>query len=263
MHATDLLELQRLKSSLQTLHSQTVASRLPPPSNIFTSNSKPTSPSRSPRPYSPSPSISSSSSSNLSTTSNQTVIPRTPRPFPHIPTDSAKSLLPAQDSPPLPSSSSDCGSDTTVTRALLAHPTPTPIPRPPLSNSSNSTSPSATFRTRSQTQIIPQSPTTASTYSYYTALIKTTLRPYLTSSNLTTFILFFVIFPLVSLVFRIRRRRRLAGGTGVGTTADQVRRRLQARASETGMGLLGLRGVWGAVLRVVGDTIRMGGSGLV
>lgn len=72
------------------------------------------------------------------------------------------------------------------------------------------------------------------------------------------------------MTLRIRRRRRLALG-GVGTpaltggdasvnTAELVRRRLQA-VNGRESGILGT--LWSEVVRVVGDTIKMGGSGLV
>jgi hypothetical protein len=72
----------------------------------------------------------------------------------------------------------------------------------------------------------------------------------------------------------MRRRRLLLTSSGVGagltaatataaasaSTADLVRRRLGTAGGSEG-GVIGR--AWGEVLRVVGDTVRMAGSGLV
>lgn len=84
----------------------------------------------------------------------------------------------------------------------------------------------------------------------------------MTTSNVSTFFILFVVFPLVSLVLRARHRRRKAvasGGLGSYTpnSAELARRRLQVDEA----GLFGR--VWGEVIRVVLDTVRMAGSGLV
>lgn len=90
-------------------------------------------------------------------------------------------------------------------------------------------------------------------------LIKASLGPYLTTSKMTTFVLLFVLLPLVSFVMRIRRRRRLMGaGAGGAAAADVVRRRLAASQSQNTIGW-----IWREVVRAVGDTVRMGGGGLV
>jgi hypothetical protein len=99
-------------------------------------------------------------------------------------------------------------------------------------------------------------PTSASFY----ALIKASLAPYLTTSNLTTLFLLFVVFPFVSFIIRARHRRRKAlvnQGSGVANNVEVVRRRLQG--AEAGL----LRRAWGEVVRVVLDTAKMAGSGLV
>jgi hypothetical protein len=93
------------------------------------------------------------------------------------------------------------------------------------------------------------------------ALIKASLAPYLTTPNLSTLFLLFVVFPLISLILRARHRRRkaLTGGGSVGSSnAEVVRRRLQSGV-EGGL----LRHAWSEVARVVSDTVKMAGSGLV
>lgn len=79
----------------------------------------------------------------------------------------------------------------------------------------------------------------------------------MTKSKAIAFILLVVVFPLLSLVFRLRRRK-IVGPNDVGV-ADSVRRRLQAGALEKGV----IAGVWQEVVRSVVDTVKMGGRGLV
>jgi len=79
--------------------------------------------------------------------------------------------------------------------------------------------------------------------------------------------LLFVVFPLISLMIRRRRRAariaNAAGPRGTGavnatiTNAELVRRRLGG----VEVGLLGR--IWGEVVRAVTDTVKMAGSGLV
>ena len=76
----------------------------------------------------------------------------------------------------------------------------------------------------------------------------------------------FVVLPVLSFLVRSRRRRlRAAAALGAGTsnTAELVRRRLQATEGFIGGRANVLAALWAEVVRVVGDTIRMGGSGLV
>lgn len=100
--------------------------------------------------------------------------------------------------------------------------------------------------------------------------MRAALAPYLTSDNVTTFIVIIVIVPLLSLLIRLRRRRRLRLRLGTGTptltpkatvnTADLVRRRLNnVNGRETGV----IGRAWTEMARIVGDAVRMGGSGLV
>jgi len=91
--------------------------------------------------------------------------------------------------------------------------------------------------------------------------------------DLPTFVFLAVLFPLLSLVFKLRaRRRRLStaaagsvtplatrssSGSGIKNAADEARRRLQQNNGSA------LRAVWREVSRMVGDTVRMSGRGLV
>ena len=69
----------------------------------------------------------------------------------------------------------------------------------------------------------------------------------------------------------MRRRKRLlnlsgvaqvtANTTAAATTADVVRKRLQVGGSGVKGTLFGR--MWGEIVRVVGDTVKMAGSGLV
>ncbi|KAJ3480784.1 hypothetical protein NLI96_g8103 [Meripilus lineatus] len=79
-------------------------------------------------------------------------------------------------------------------------------------------------------------------------------------SKTITFVLLFVIVPIVSFVLRLRRRR-IAGvaGTSAGA-AVEVRRRLRTGNAQ-GRGPIAM--VWDEFVRAVGDTVRMGGRGLV
>jgi len=99
------------------------------------------------------------------------------------------------------------------------------------------------------------------------ALLKASLAPYLTAHaklsaiSLATFVLLLVL-PLL-----VRRRRAAnlnkAGGDVSGGNAELVRRRLLAASATSGGGASLLGRTLAAVIRVVSDTVRMGGSGLV
>lgn len=99
----------------------------------------------------------------------------------------------------------------------------------------------------------------------------------MTKSRALTFIFFVVVLPLVSFLIRLRSRRRRAivesikAGAGsvvtsasssgaVTSAAEEVRRRLQRGQPAGGNVILK---VWEDVVRAVGDTVRMGGRGLV
>lgn len=108
---------------------------------------------------------------------------------------------------------------------------------------------------RSPTQSATVRPASLSTY----AIVKASLAPYLSTSNISTILLLFVALPLVSFALRIRHRKRQAlyGSNNGGNTAELVRRRLQS----AGAGAMSK--AWGEVVRIVYDTVRMAGSGLV
>jgi hypothetical protein len=92
------------------------------------------------------------------------------------------------------------------------------------------------------------------------ALIKASLGPYLTTSNLTTFLILFIVFPLLSFVLKVRRRRlhtATAGTVVRESTIDQVRKRLKWGGRNV------LVRLSREVVRAVIDTIQMGGRGLV
>ena len=88
---------------------------------------------------------------------------------------------------------------------------------------------------------------------------------------MTTFLVLFLLVPLISFVLRIRRRKKLlslggaaqitANVAATATHADLVRKRLQTAGSGVKGTFFGR--MWGEAVRVVGDTVKMAGSGLV
>jgi hypothetical protein len=87
---------------------------------------------------------------------------------------------------------------------------------------------------------------------------------------MTTFLVLFLLVPLISFLLRMRRRKRLLNLSGVAqvtataaatTHADVVRKRLQVGGSGVKGTLFGR--MWGEIVRVIGDTVKMAGSGLV
>lgn len=88
------------------------------------------------------------------------------------------------------------------------------------------------------------------------ALMKAFLGPIFNSTKFTTFLILGIIFPMVSMIVRLRRRP----ASGSVKTVDAVRKRLQAvNGAEAGV----LGRMWSEAMRVITDTVRMGGSGLV
>ncbi|KAF8910595.1 hypothetical protein CPB84DRAFT_1842588 [Gymnopilus junonius] len=264
------LRREHLKTTLNNLHIQATASR---------QESKPVKPavlqtatatSSSPRSYSPAPSSSSSSSSSLSTTSTHTVVPATPR---------NRSILSGLTNiSQTSSSSSSIASDETAT-PRASHPITLPngnaarkSSRPQSKSRTVSSSASSAYSARSAHLAHEVSPRPPSMYS----LIRASLAQYLTSGRAVTFVLIFILVPLISFLLRMRRRKRmqidlaaLSGGTAVtvaaassvSSNADSVRRRLQAAHGGIEGGLV--RRAWNEIVRTVGDTVRMAGSGLV
>jgi hypothetical protein len=98
-------------------------------------------------------------------------------------------------------------------------------------------------------------------------LLKASLTPYFQSNKFALFTVLAVLVPIFSFVMQVRRRRvqgsgaaTLQAGNGQTATVDLVRQRLL----NPGSGNNGiLRAAWTEIIRVIGDTIRMGGSGLV
>jgi len=81
----------------------------------------------------------------------------------------------------------------------------------------------------------------------------------LSKSKATTFLLL-VVFPILSLIFRLRRRKSIGLGNNSAGMASSVRQRLQASALEK-QGVVA--SIWHEMLRSVVDTVKMGGRGLV
>ncbi|TFK20718.1 hypothetical protein FA15DRAFT_599241 [Coprinopsis marcescibilis] len=238
------------KSRLNALHAETLASWKP---------ASPPSPSPTPPFRSHSPTPSSSSSSSLSTTSTHTIVPPTPR--------RARAASKLQTITPIDSEvpSSKTSSEGTATPRGRPVETANGDARPrsqtratASSITSSSSAISAAPRANLQTSSLP---TTAPTL---LSLIKTSLMPHLTTSKITTFFILFVLFPLVSWVFRIRSRRRKIATTpylsNSPSNVDLVRRRLHAAGSNDANIITRL---WRETLSAVVDTVKMAGSGLV
>ncbi|EAU85620.2 hypothetical protein CC1G_06333 [Coprinopsis cinerea okayama7 len=249
----ELHEPQRelFKSQLNALHAETLAARIP--------RSSPTSESPSPTPRTHSPAPSASSTSSLSTTSTHTVVPSTPRGSKSSSAPQAMTALATS------SSSSKASSDGTATPTPRGRHVALPNgnvhtrseTRRTNSSAASSSSVSSTGpRTILQTSSTPTSPPTI------LSLVKASLAPHLTTSKVTTFIILFVLFPVISWIWRIRyRRRRAAIAAALApSNVDLVRRRLQvAGASDASL----VTRLWKGSLRAVVDTVKMAGSGLV
>ncbi|KAH9949997.1 hypothetical protein B0H21DRAFT_819691 [Amylocystis lapponica] len=87
-------------------------------------------------------------------------------------------------------------------------------------------------------------------------------------ARLTAIVVFCIVLPLLSFVFRVRRLRLwMAPSTSAsgGGTAEEVRRRLRSAALVDGKGGAGnaVRRVWAELVRAMLDTVQMGGRGLV
>ncbi|PPQ95200.1 hypothetical protein CVT26_014891 [Gymnopilus dilepis] len=258
---------EHLKTALNNLYIQATASRSSTKSTQPTGLPTPSpTPSSSSRPYSPAPSSSSSSSSSLSTTSTHTVVPSNPR---------NRSTLTGLTNISQPSSSSSSiASDETATPRLTTIPNghaPQKNSRPQSKSRTVSSSASSSYSPRTA-HLTHEASTRSGPPSMY-SLIRATVAPYLTSRRTATFVLIFVLVPLISFLLRMRRRRRmlmdaatLSGGTAAtvavaSSNADLVRRRLQAAHGGVEAGFL--RRAWSELVRAVGDTVKMAGSGLV
>ncbi|KAF9489448.1 hypothetical protein BDN71DRAFT_1456155, partial [Pleurotus eryngii] len=245
---------EKRETSLHALHEQYLKSLVPPepgpPKPTTNGSATPNGNGHANRrSHSPAPSATSTSSS-LSTTSTHTAMPSTPRDL--------RNGRPALQRQRNGSSASLSSTDSTATATPRGQQRRSSSRRSPSHHSSShrsSVSAALPFRSHIQTQQVEVHPPSA--YS----LVKAFLQPYFTTSKFTTFFVLFIIFPLVSLFFRVRGRRKIVGSGPRGTagiaTADLVRKRLQAAE---GAGMVGR--AWGEVVRAVLDTVKMGGSGL-
>ena len=221
--------------------------------------------STSPRSCSPSPSCSSSSSSSssLSNTSTNTIVPSTHRRSSDPSTINGSSLSQTFSS----SSTSISSSKTATPHARHINPNGDHRPTRPQSKSRTLSSASSSLPRSSLAHQTAASPANLNTY----ALIRASLAPYLASKRMTTFLVLFLLVPLISFVLRMRRRKKsfnlngaaqiAANVTATATHAYLVRKRLQTAGGGVKGSLFGR--VWGEVVRVVGDTVKMAGSGLV
>ena len=120
--------------------------------------------------------------------------------------------------------------------------TPSPLPQPP--------------RAAPVEAPAPRPPSTL-------ALLRTgcaALTRGLSRAKLLAYVLVLVVVPLLSFVLRVRRTRAAkGGGTGPGGAVDEVRRRLKGAGEGKGV----LTKAWEELVRAVGDTVQMGGRGLV
>jgi len=219
----------------------------------------------SPRSYSPAHSSSSSSSSSLSTTSTHTIVPATPRGNRSSTSPLALTKLPQAST----SSTSISSNETATPRGTHVSLIPNGNPRSPRQQSKSRTlsTTSSGYSSLPRSHLGHQVSARANPPSTY-ALIRASLAPYLTNARVTTFVLLFVLVPLLSFVLRMRRRKRLLGLVGTtmaaatsASNAELVRRRLQAAGGGVEVGFF--NNAWAEVIRVVGDTVRMAGSGLV
>lgn len=270
---------QKFTSTLNALHAQTLAARKTPQPRY----SSP--PSTSTRPVSPTPSTGSISS--LSTTSNHTIKPSRSGGRRHLNSLSSISGLPSASA-----STDSLSSDTTATprgysscrksRFTNGHHQPhdpdhrdksSPADRSSSRGSRQSSSSWSSFPFVSTTNLDPSQP---STY----RIVKATLASYFTLPKLSTLLIIFVLFPVISFLLRLRHRRRklLAGGgasipsnasgvitplrngSSAGTNVELVKKKLrQMGAADASLAWK----LWMDIVRMVMDTVKMAGSGLV
>lgn len=193
-------------------------------------------------PRSQSPALSSSSSSSLSTTSTHTAVP-----------NRVTRLLNTSASTESVSSSATARPRSHSRRRAL---TPDRKEKSPARSSTSYSAPHAAL-VRAHSSPVAAPATASAQTPGFLALVKASISPLLSSSRVVTLLIFGVVFPLISMVVRLRRRG--AGGPSA-STVDAVRKRLQG-VSGAEAGLFS-RAV-GEVLRIVSDTVRMAGSGLV
>jgi hypothetical protein len=273
-----------MQASLETLHMQRITASLKQTVSEQTSSVSQPQSSYSPRAISPSPSTSSSSTS-LSTTSTHTIVPATPRgPL----SNGLSTLSPGGSRTPVTRSISSQSSDHTIRRvdkgkdkavdkqpiSTYSHTRDHTDPASVSSRDHSTSSPARSLERRRT--ITPQLHTSTSTSSppSFISLVRASLAPHLTRSKVTTFVLLFIIFPLFSVLLRIRRRQRLLpsisslnngqspSAHGV-SAAETARRRLAASSRAKSLSGLDIAKLWTEVMRTVVDTVKMGGRGLV
>lgn len=295
-HETELPDSarQELKISLEALHAGTLDARKTPKPQPrrFIAASAPSSY----RPASPTPSTSSSSSFSTAS-STHTVKPSNIRGRRNLNGLSSLSALPSASA-----SSTSLSSDTTAKPGESLSPPETTYTNghvnqqhhqqpngshhlSKLSSGTNRSSSSSSHPSSSSSspwlpfvsysQAATCDPSNPGLY----ALVKKTLTFYLTPQKLSTLLIIFVLFPVISFILRFRHKRRklLAGGGGasanggvtplingpngaLASNADLVRKRLQ-HIGAGGDGLV--QQLWAEVVRMVADTVKMAGSGLV
>lgn len=261
---------QRLLYSLESLHSETMASRQQRPR---TPSTPPLSPSSTPpsRPVSP-------SGSSVSSSSEQTATPLTPRFDAEDPKGKRKALPMSMTS----ISGSPSVSDSTNT-SRTATPMPPQVVRYKQKQRYSLSSAPVLDPPTSASSVT--APSTLALIKSTFSMVKSSLIPHVGFATLVVLAL-----ALISLIRFRRSRRRLqitnggtntpasalnsytlrigtrADGTEVGTTVgsavDEVRKKLASPGGTRGTsGIIG--SVWNEAVRVVSDTVRMGGRGLI
>lgn len=237
--------------------------------------SEPSSSSQSTPDRTPSPSPSTSSCSSADTTSTRTVVPRTVR-------ANGTALVGG-----IGSSSSPKPNGTPYPNGTAGHPSSTSNSKgkgkASASQPNNQTNLSRTHtRDQSRDSVLSDRQDVSTTVSYTDlfSLLKTYLRPHLTTNKIV-FVALLILFPILSFIFRIRRKRLLnataAGGAAAAgsllhpsgsrasttssppSAVNEVRRRLRAQDSGSNV----LSSAWREIYRSVYDAVRMAGGGLV
>ncbi|KAJ3854182.1 hypothetical protein EV368DRAFT_80830 [Lentinula lateritia] len=273
-----------LTRSLQSLYAQAIASRLPSTSNSrFSSSASLTPPaSATQRAFSPAPSTSSSSSS-LSTTSTHTIVAATPRARMSLQGISASSNgifddNSRSDGTITPRQKTNAGprrgqTDTSkekqrVETPLASSSTPPSINAHPLNP--NALTPLSLPKTHLNSLPHRQN---LSTF----ALMKASIGPLInriigasSANKIASLCVVFMVVPVFSLLVRMLRRRAripISSGPSAGTASvELVRHRLQTVNDRSSVVIALwkiLAKAWWEIIRVVVDTVKMGGSGLV
>ncbi|KAJ3875061.1 hypothetical protein F5051DRAFT_415101 [Lentinula edodes] len=281
------LELEprdNLTRSLQSLYAQAIASRLPSTSSSqFSSSASLTPPaSATQRAFSPAPSTSSSSSS-LSTTSTHTIVAATPRARVSLQGISASSNGILEE---------NRRSDGTITPRQQTNARPRHGQRETSKGKQRVETPPASSSTSSVINAHPLNPNALTPLSLPKthlnslphrqnlgtfALIKASIEPLInqiigasSANKIASLCVVFVVVPVLSLLVRMLRRRArilMSSGPSAGTASvDLVRHRLQTVNNRSSVVIYSgriLAKAWWEIIRVVADTVRMGGSGLV